>query len=133
MRRRRRRGRKCLTDKINTRRVGEGGLVGGAHGRKRGNHALDAEAVKAAIIPTQFDHLFLVEHKLINPGEKISQHHMKQTMNVDNDGKLKKRRYYEPKNMRRRNMYLDGTEIGAMLAQAAERQSRGKSVGDGGM
>ena len=58
---------------------------------------------------------------------------MKRKQNVDNDGKPKKRRYYERKNMRRTNTHLDGTEIGAMLARAAEKQARGGQVGDGGM
>lgn len=52
---------------------------------------------------------------------------------MDNDGKPKKRRYYERKNMRRTNTHLDGTDIGRMLARASERQALGKSVGDGGM
>jgi len=78
-------------------------------------------------------HKALLEHKLIEPGEKFSRPRMKRKANVDNDGKPKKRRYYERKNMRRTNVHLDGTEIGAMLAQAAERQALGKTVGDGGM
>ena len=78
-------------------------------------------------------HKALLEHKLIEPGEKLSRPRMKRKNNVDNDGKPQKRRYYERKNMRRTNTHLDGTEIGAMLARAAEKQARGKSVGDGGM
>jgi len=78
-------------------------------------------------------HKMLLENKLIDPGEKMSRPRMKRKANVDNDGKPKKRRYYERKNMRRTNMHLDGTDIGAMLAIAAEKQSQGKSVGDGGM
>jgi len=62
-------------------------------------------------------HKALLEHKLIEPGEKFSRPRMKRKANVDNDGKPKKRRYYERKNMRRTNVHLDGTEIGAMLAQ----------------
>ena len=53
--------------------------------------------------------------------------------NVDNDGKPKKRRYYERKNQRMTNTHLEGTEIGAVLARATEKQKQGKSVGDGGM
>eukprot|EP00804_Cyclotella_cryptica_P008016 CCRYP_004535-RA/>CCRYP_004535-RA protein AED:0.24 eAED:0.24 QI:799/1/1/1/1/0.75/4/201/418 len=75
----------------------------------------------------------LLDNKLIEPGEKMSRPRMKRKSNVDNDGKPKKRRYYERKNMRRTNTHLDGTEIGAMLARAAEKQSQGKAVGDGGM
>lgn len=78
-------------------------------------------------------HKALVEHKLIEPGEKMIRPRMKRKANVDNDGKPKKRRYYERKNMRRTNTHLDGTDIGAMLAQAAEKQARGNAVGDGGM
>ncbi|KAL3810414.1 hypothetical protein ACHAXA_007042, partial [Cyclostephanos tholiformis] len=78
-------------------------------------------------------HRVLLEHKLIDPGESMARQRMKRKNNVDNDGKPKKRRYYERKNMRRTNTHLDGTEIGAMLAMAAEKQARGNSVGDGGM
>lgn len=87
------------------------------------------------LIPTsEVDlHKALIENKLIEPGEKMARPKMKRKANVDNDGKPKKRRYYERKNMRRTNMHLDGTEIGAMLARAAEKQNQGKAVGDGGM
>lgn len=87
------------------------------------------------LIPTsEVDlHKALLENKLIEPGEKMSRPRMKRKANLDNDGKPKKRRYYERKNMRRTNTHLDGTDIGAMLAVAAERQSQGKEVGDGGM
>jgi hypothetical protein len=78
-------------------------------------------------------HKALLKNKLIEPGEKMSRPRMKRKANLDNDGKPKKRRYYERKNMRRTNTHLDGTDIGAMLAVAAERQSQGKEVGDGGM
>ena len=64
---------------------------------------------------------------------KMTRPKMKRKADTDNDGKPKKRRYYERKSMRRTNMHLDGTEIGAMLARAAEKQNQGKSVGDGGM
>lgn len=53
--------------------------------------------------------------------------------NVDNDGKPRKRRYYERKNQRMTNGHLDGTPEGAILALALEQQKQGKSVGDGGM
>jgi hypothetical protein len=88
-----------------------------------------------ALIPTsEVDlHKALLENKLIDPGEKMSRPRMKRRADLDNDGKPKKRRYYERKNMRRTNTHLDGTDIGAMLAVAAERQSQGKEVGDGGM
>jgi hypothetical protein len=87
------------------------------------------------LIPTsEVDlHKALLENKLIEPGEKMARPRMKRKANVDNDGKPKKRRYYERKNMRMTNTHLDGTEIGAMLARAREKQNQGKAVGDGGM
>eukprot|EP00956_Cyclotella_meneghiniana_P015851 scaffold24638_cov48-Cyclotella_meneghiniana.AAC.3 len=87
------------------------------------------------LIPTsEVDlHKALLQHKLIESGEKMTRPKMKRKADTDNDGKPKKRRYYERKSMRRTNMHLDGTEIGAMLARAAEKQNQGKSVGDGGM
>jgi len=76
----------------------------------------------------------LVEHKLLEPGEKMRRPRIKKIgSNLDNDGKPKKRRYYERKNQRRTNTHLDGTEIGAILARAEEKQKQGKAVGDGGM
>eukprot|EP00522_Entomoneis_paludosa_P012330 CAMPEP_0172454376 /NCGR_PEP_ID=MMETSP1065-20121228/11385_1 /TAXON_ID=265537 /ORGANISM="Amphiprora paludosa, Strain CCMP125" /LENGTH=580 /DNA_ID=CAMNT_0013206697 /DNA_START=127 /DNA_END=1869 /DNA_ORIENTATION=+ len=78
----------------------------------------------------------LVEHKLLEPGEKMRRERIKrhgQGANVDNDGKPKKRRYYERKNQRMTNTHLDGTTEGAILALALEHQKQGKSVGDGGM
>ena len=58
--------------KINTRRADKGGPGGGTHGGTRGNCALDDEAAKAAIIPMRFNNNILVEHKLIDLGEKMS-------------------------------------------------------------
>ena len=76
----------------------------------------------------------MIHHKLIEPGEPMSRPRMKlKGPNLDNDGKPKKRRYYERKNQRITNTHLMGTEIGAVLAEAAERQQQGKTVGDGGM
>jgi TFA2 Winged helix domain 2 len=76
----------------------------------------------------------LIEHKLLEPNEQMRRPRLtKQGSNVDNDGKPKKRRYYERKNQRMTNTHLEGTYIGAILAQAAEKQKQGKSVGDGGM
>jgi hypothetical protein len=88
-----------------------------------------------ALVPkSELDlHKALLDNKLIEPGEKMSRPRMKKKSNVDNDGKPKKRRYYERKNMRRTNMHLDGTDIGALLARATEKQQQGKEVGDGGM
>ena len=78
------------TAKINAQWAGEAGSGGGAHGGTRGNRAFDAKVVMAAIIPMQFENIFLVEHKLINPGEKMSRHHLKRKMNVDNDAGQRK-------------------------------------------
>lgn len=78
-------------------------------------------------------HKLLLEHKLLEPGEQLRRPRLTRTSNVDNDGKPKKRRYYERKNQRMTNTHLEGTDIGAMLALAAEKQKQGKSVGDGGM
>ena len=76
----------------------------------------------------------MIHHKLIEPGEPMRRPRMKlKNPDLDNDGKPKKRRYYERKNQRMTNTHLIGTEIGAALARAAERQQQGKSVGDGGM
>ena len=77
----------------------------------------------------------LVKHQLLEPGEALRRPRLKNThtSNVDNDGKPKKRRYYERKNQRMTNTHLEGTEIGAVLRRAQEVQRQGKSVGDGGM
>ena len=76
----------------------------------------------------------LREHKLLEPGESMRRARLTVALEkVDNDGKPKKRRYYERKNQRMTNTHLDGTEIGALLALAAEKQKQGQSVGDGGM
>ena len=78
-------------------------------------------------------HRMLLEEKLVEPGERMARPKMKRKSNVDNDGKPKKRRYYVRKDMKKTNTHLDGTEIGALLARAAEKQNQGKTVGDGGM
>jgi hypothetical protein len=75
----------------------------------------------------------LVEHKLLEPGEEMRRARLKKRANVDNDGKPKKRRYYERKNQRMTNTHLEGTEIGAVLRRATEKQQQGQAVGDGGM
>ena len=83
----------------------------------------------------------LVEYKLLEPNEIMRRPRLMNikslsqsiSSNLDNDGKPKKRRYYERKNQRMTNTHLEGTEIGALLALAAEKQKQGKSVGDGGM
>jgi TFA2 Winged helix domain 2 len=76
----------------------------------------------------------LLEHKMLEPNEQMRRPRLAiKGNNVDNDGKPKKRRYYERKNQRMTNTHLEGTEIGAILARAAEKQKQGKSVGDGGM
>ena len=76
----------------------------------------------------------LLEHKLLEPNEQMRRPRLAiKGDNIDNDGKKRKRRYYERKNQRMTNTHLEGTEIGALLARAAEKQRQGKSVGDGGM
>jgi len=75
----------------------------------------------------------LVENKLLEPGEEMRRARLQKRSNVDNDGKPKKRRYYERKNQRMTNTHLEGTEIGAVLRRAADKQKQGESVGDGGM
>ncbi|CAB9508619.1 expressed unknown protein [Seminavis robusta] len=75
----------------------------------------------------------LVKHQLLEPGEQMRRPRLAKRANVDNDGKPKKRRYYERKNQRMTNTHLEGTEIGAVLRRAQELQQQGKSVGDGGM
>lgn len=75
----------------------------------------------------------LVEHNLLETGEEMRRARLKKRSNVDNDGKPKKRRYYERKNQRMTNTHLEGTEIGAVLRRATEKQQQGQSVGDGGM
>lgn len=74
----------------------------------------------------------LVSAKLIEEGEPMQRPRMKQK-NLNGDGKPKKRRYYVKKGQKMTNVHLENTEIGAILAAAAERQQQGKSVGDGGM
>lgn len=75
----------------------------------------------------------LLEHKLLDPGEEMRRARLQKRPNVDNDGKPKKRRYYERKNQRMTNTHLEGTEIGAVLRRATEKQQQGQQVGDGGM
>uniref|UniRef100_A0A7S2U8X2 TFA2 Winged helix domain-containing protein n=1 Tax=Attheya septentrionalis TaxID=420275 RepID=A0A7S2U8X2_9STRA len=75
----------------------------------------------------------LLKHKLVEPSEAKRRPRLKKKLNLDNDGKPKKRRYYTHKNQRMTNTHLIGTEIGAALARAAEKQQQGRSVGDGGM
>ncbi len=75
----------------------------------------------------------LVEHKLLEPNEEMRRARLQKRANVDNDGKPKKRRYYERKNQRMTNTHLEGTEIGAALRRATEKQQQGQQVGDGGM
>ena len=87
------------------------------------------------LVPTDEKELYnvLVENKLLEPGEAWRRPKLAKKADVDNDGKKKKRRYYERKNQRMTNTHLVGTTVGALLADAAEKQKQGKSVGDGGM
>lgn len=75
----------------------------------------------------------LVKHGLLESNEVLRRPRLAKRANVDNDGKPKKRRYYERKNQRMTNTHLEGTEIGAVLRRAQEAQRQGKTVGDGGM
>eukprot|EP00980_Cylindrotheca_fusiformis_P006330 scaffold1356_cov123-Cylindrotheca_fusiformis.AAC.11 len=75
----------------------------------------------------------LVKYNLLEPGEEMRRPRLQKKANVDNDGKPKKRRYYERKNQRMTNTHLEGTEIGAVLRRATEKQKQGEAVGDGGM
>ena len=92
-------------------------------------------ATRADVPETELElYNVLLEHKLIEAGEPMRRPRIKiKNSNLDNDGKPKKRRYYERKNQRMTNIHLVGTEIGAVLAKAAQRQQEGKQVGDGGM
>mmetsp|Transcript_15562 Transcript_15562/g.29356 ORF Transcript_15562/g.29356 Transcript_15562/m.29356 type:complete len:617 (-) Transcript_15562:38-1888(-) len=76
----------------------------------------------------------LVKYKLLEADEPMKRPRMsRKNMMLDENGKPKKRRYYERKGQRMTNTHLIGTEIGQALAAAAEKQQQGKSVGDGGM
>lgn len=88
-----------------------------------------------SLIPTDETELYkmLVENKLLEDGEAWRRAKLVKKADVDNDGKKKKRRYYERKNQRMTNTHLVGTAVGALLADASERQKQGRSVGDGGM
>ena len=109
-----------------------------SHARRHGC-TLDVRAMYLATrasVPSSDEGLrqTLLQHKLLEPGEEMRRPRLtKSGTNVDNDGKPKKRRYYERKNQRMTNTHLEGTEIGALLHRAAEKQKQGKSVGDGGM
>ena len=75
----------------------------------------------------------MIKEKLIE-NEPLKRPKMsKDNANLDEDGRPKKRRYYERKGQRITNVHLENTELGRLLAAAAEKQAMGKSVGDGGM
>merc|ERR1712194_395866 len=71
----------------------------------------------------------LVQHKLLDHNEEMRRARLKKRNNMV-DGKPKKKRYYERKNQRMTNTHLEGTEIGAVLRRATEKQQQGQSVGD---
>lgn len=76
----------------------------------------------------------LVEAKLIEPHEAMRRPiAKKKKLNVDNDGKPKKMRYYVNKKNRLTNTHLEGTDLERKLMLAIERSAQGKDVGDGGM
>ena len=107
------------------------------HARRHGctKDVRDMYLKTRSLVPTDEMELYklLVEHKLLDDGEAWRRDKLERKANVDNDGKPKKRRYYVRKNQKLTNQHLDGTAIGAVLADAAEKQKQGKSVGDGGM
>ena len=79
-------------------------------------------------------HNLMVKYKLKDSSELIRRPKVKfADPNIGADGKPKKRRYYERKGQRFTNVHLRGTEIGAALLRAAEKQNTGETVGDGGM
>jgi hypothetical protein len=91
-------------------------------------------ATRALVPETDVDlQQLLVHHKLLEPDEQMRRPRLKRSSNVDNDGRRKKRRYCESKMQSMTNTHLEGTEIGAVLARAAEDQRQGRSVGDCGM
>ena len=75
----------------------------------------------------------MLKYKLLDPDEEMRRPRMSRNENLGDDGKPKKRRYYERKGQRMTNTHLVGTEIGQALARAMEKQQQGKTVGDGGM
>ena len=75
----------------------------------------------------------MLKNKLLDPDEAMRRPRMARNENLGDDGKPKKRRYYERKGQRMTNTHLVGTEIGQALARAMEKQQQGKTVGDGGM
>ena len=75
----------------------------------------------------------MLKYKLLDPDEDMRRPRMARNENLGDDGKPKKRRYYERKGQRMTNTHLVGTEIGQALTRAMEKQQQGKAVGDGGM
>lgn len=107
-----------------------------AHARRHGctRDVRELYLATKTLVPEEDEDLrkVLVQHNLLDEKEPFRRKRLEKT-NVDPQGKPKKRRYYERKNQRMTNTHLEGTEIGAILARAAERQQQGKAVGDGGM
>ena len=75
----------------------------------------------------------LVGNKLVEEGEAMRRPSIRNRSDNLVNGKAKKKRYYVRKGHKITNTHLAGTEIGAVLAMASERQQQGKDVGDGGM
>ena len=65
--------------------------------------------------------------------QSFQQHQIEKYYLAIANGKPKKKRYYERKNQRMTNVHLEGTDIGAILKRATEKQQQGQQVGDGGM
>jgi len=75
----------------------------------------------------------MVKYKLFEPNEQIRREPMPRKKNLSEDGRPKKKRYYERKGQRITNKHLDSGPLGAFLRAAAEKQQKGESIGDGGM
>uniref|UniRef100_A0A7S2K4C3 TFA2 Winged helix domain-containing protein n=1 Tax=Leptocylindrus danicus TaxID=163516 RepID=A0A7S2K4C3_9STRA len=78
-------------------------------------------------------HKLLLANKLIEKGTELRRPRIQKKADNTVNGKAKKKRYYIKKGHKITNTHLEGTEIGAVLAMASERQHQGKDVGDGGM
>ena len=78
-------------------------------------------------------HKLLLANKLLEKGTELRRPRIQKKADNTVNGKAKKKRYYIKKGHKITNTHLEGTEIGAVLAMASERQYQGKDVGDGGM
>jgi len=91
-------------------------------------------ATRAEVPESEIElHGLLVTNKLLEKGEAMRRPRIRKKVDNTVNGKAKKKRYYVRKGHKITNTHLAGTEIGAVLAMASERQQQGKDVGDGGM